>query len=505
MKTIVNFLDHSLRRFPNKPIYHLSPTSVITYEQFGKEISKFQCLLQRNKINKGDVCIVVGDNSPKLGALFCAMFKEGCIVVPTYLKQHQDIKMHMIREIQPKIIFNSGASLKNNIPLSNIIELNHETVQIDASHHNFQNHILEPNDVATILYTSGTSGTPKGVMLTHENIVSNIVSINEKFGSSLSNLTEEDVCVSFLPMNHCYGLVCEYLYMLYKGASMHINTDLTKLVLDFRTYNPTILCAVPRLFQMIYKGIPIKNTEYLPFGSYINNFLKEKTFGKRIRHATCGGAAIDSQLLKYFHTMDLPIYQGYGSTETSPMVTLNAGTENIYGSVGKVLECNQIKFVNDEIWVSGSNVSRGYFKHTSDSFVLDSSDNKYWYKTGDTGHMENEYLFIDGRLSETYKLSNGKFVNPAEIEGILGRLRCVKQSIVFSLDGDQNMALIVSDESVDKVNMEIKKLKLHIKGYEFPTKIVVIKENFDQELLTQKQSLKRKQILEKYMNKILNA
>jgi len=402
-------------------------------------------------------------------------------------------------EVQPKIIFNSGSSLKT----TDIVELNHETIQINESFHNFENYEPRSNDLATILYTSGTSGLPKGVMLTHENIISNIISIDKKFGDSSSNLTEEDICVSFLPTNHCYGLVCEYLYMLSKGASMHINTDLTKLVSDFKTYNPTVLCSVPRLFQMIHKGMPIKNTKYLPFSSLINNLLKEKTFGKRIRHATCGGAPIDNELLNFFHMINLPIYQGYGSTETSPMMTLNAGTENIYGSVGQVLDCNKIKFVNDEIWVSGSNVSQGYFKHESESFILDSNDNKYWYKTGDTGHMENDYLFIDGRLSETYKLSNGKFVNPAEIEGLLGRLKCVKQSMVFTLDGNQNIALIVSDESENKVNTEIQKLKLHIKGYEFPTRIVVVKESFDQDLLTQKQSLKRKQILEKYIDKII--
>jgi long-chain acyl-CoA synthetase len=423
------------------------------------------------------------------------MFKQGCVAVPTYLKQRCEDKHHIIRETQPKIIFNTGE--KMNI-LSSCVELNHETLVVNDSYSKLNEQNIEPYDLATILYTSGTSGKPKGVMLTHSNIVSNIEAIDKRFSDGICTIDEHDKCVSFLPMNHCYGLVCEFLYMTMKGSSMYINKNLLQLKSDFVSYNPTVLCAVPRLFQMIHNKMPIQNSTYLSFaGRRVSNFLKSQVFGKNLRHATCGGAPIDKELLRYFYTMDLPIYQGYGTTETSPMATLNSGTSNSYGSVGKVLDGVKIKLSEtNEIMISGPNVSSGYFGHRSNSFVRENETN--WYLTGDIGHFENDYLYIDGRESNTYKLANGKFVNPEEIEGILCRIPYISQCMVFTPDGISNMAIIVSNESENKIRQSVEKLKSHIKGYEFPTKFIIVKEPFNQDLLTQKQSLKRKLVLKEY-------
>lgn len=500
MKNIYNLLEQTLIKFPNRPIYHMSPTSVITYDQFGKDVRKFQCLLQRNNIKKGDKCVIIGDNSPRLGALMFAMFKQGCIAVPTYLKQRVEDKEHIVRETQPKIIFNTGESIKS--PLSSHIELNHETVCIDDTYCKIQEQNIDSGDLATILYTSGTSGLPKGVMLTNLNIVSNLMSIDKRFDNPICKVDEHDKCVSFLPMNHCYGLVCEFLYMTMKGSSMHINTNLLQLKSDFATYNPTVLCAVPRLFQMIHSKMPIQNSTYLSFaGKRVSNFFRSQVFGNSLRHATCGGAPIDKELLRYFYTLNLPIYQGYGATETSPMATLNSGILNVFGSVGQPLDGVEIKFSESgEIMISGENVSQGYYMHQSNQFVIE--DNKVWYKTGDLGHFENEYLYIDGRESNTYKLANGKFVNPEELEGILCRIPYITQCMVFTADGISNTAIIVSQESENKIKKCIDDLKSHIKGYEFPTKFIIIKEPFKQDLLTQKQSLKRKLVLKEFENLI---
>lgn len=496
MKNIYNLLEQTLIKFPKRPIYHMSPTSTITYEQFGKDVRNFQCLLQCNDVKKGDKCVIIGDNSPRLGALMFAMFKQGCVAVPTYLKQRTEDKEHIVRETQPKIIFNTGDSIKAQ--LSSSIELNHETVFIDDANCTIQEQTVNPDDLATILYTSGTSGKPKGVMLTNLNIVSNLEAIDKRFDNDMCKVDEYDKCVSFLPINHCYGLVCVFLYTAMKGSSMHINTNVSQLKSDFTTYNPTILCSVPRLFQMIHSKMPIQNSTYLSFtGKRVNNFLKSQVFGNSLRYATCGGAPIDKELMKYFYTLDVPINQGYGSTETSPMATLNSGSLNVYGSVGKPLDGVEIKISESgEIMISGPNVSSGYYMHQSDSFVEE--DNKFWYKTGDLGHFENDYLYIDGRESNTYKLANGKFVNPEELEGILCRIPYITQCMVFTVDGISNTAIIVSQESENKIKQCIEKLKFSIKGYEFPTKFIIIKEPFNQDLLTQKQSLKRKLVLKEF-------
>jgi len=497
MKTIYNLLDKTIKRFPKNPIYHLTPTSYITYDDFSKEIKKFEYILQKNNIKKGDKCVIISDNSPKTGALLYSMFKRGVIAVPTYLKQRTIDKEHIISETKPKLIFNTGEAIKNY----DGIELNHEKICIDTYiHEKLYEENIESSDIATILYTSGTSGKPKGVILTNENIVSNLEAIDKKFNGNLCELSEEDKCVSFLPINHCYGLTCEYLYMTMKGSSMYINKNVLNLKNDFLTYNPTILCAVPRLFQMIYKKMPIQKSTYLLFGgNIVKNLLKQQVFGKNIKHATCGGAPIDKELLKYFYTLNLPIYQGYGSTETSPMITLNSSFENMFGSVGKSLDGVTVKLSsNGEIMVSGLNVSSGYFLNKSDSFVEENG--KKWYMTGDLGHFKDNFLFIDGRHSSTYKLSNGKFVNPEELENIICRIPNVVQCMVFSMDGISNSAIIVTNESENKIKNAIDKLKTHIKGYEFPTKLILINEPFDQEFLTQKQSLKRREIFKKFFN-----
>lgn len=501
MRTVYGFLEKSLKLFPNRPIYHMSPTSTMTYGEFGKEVDKFQHLLQSRGIKKGDKCVIIGNNSPKHGALIYAMLKNGVISVPTYLNQSIDDKLHIIKEIKPKIIFNTGHSICKT-HLFDTTEINHEKIVIDDDYCQKVEQYVEPKDVATILYTSGTSGKPKGVILTHENITTNIESIDRIFNSGNLHVDEYDKCVSFLPANHCYGLTCEYLYMTSKGGSMKINTNPFDLQKDFLTYNPTILCAVPLLFQRIHKKIPIQKYTYLSFaGSRVCEFLKSRIFGKELKHATCGGAPIDKELLKYFHQLGVPIFQGYGTTEASPMITLNAGTRNKYGSVGRVLDCNKIMFSeNGEIMVSGTNISQGYYKHDSQSFV--EIDGNHWYKTGDLGHLEGEYLFIDGRESNTYKLANGKFVNPEEIEGMLCRIPEISQCMVFTPDGLINMAIVVSNESEYTIIQCVNKLKSRMKGYEFPTKFIVVKEPFDQKFLTQKQSLKRKLVLKEFEDKL---
>lgn len=137
MKNIYNLLEQTLSKFPKRPIYYTTPTSFMTYEEFGRDVKKFQCLLQRNGVSKGDKCVIISDNSPKMGALMYAMFNHGCIAVPTYIKQRLDDKKHIIKETQPKIVFNTGESIKPT-SASTHMELNHEKIHIDDSYFQYR-------------------------------------------------------------------------------------------------------------------------------------------------------------------------------------------------------------------------------------------------------------------------------------------------------------------------------------------------------------------------------
>ena len=493
MKTLFHLLENSLSKYHNLPIFHTNTNSTITYEKFMKNVRKFEYVLQTNNIKKGDKCIVIGNNSPTLGALYHAMFRNGAIVVPTYSNQQENVKVHMINETKPKIVFNTGNSLSSKFSQHKFHEINHETSQINNQHFLYKYIDIDEQDLAAILYTSGTSGLPKGVKLTHLNIMSNIESIDRSIGNNNWNITKDDKSVMFLPFNHSYGL-SGFNYMIKKGASMYINNDPTQLINDFKTYNPTLLFAVPRLFQMIYQKLPIQNMDYVPY--IFKYLLTKQLFGSELKYATCGGAFLDPKLLQTFHNLNVPIFQGYGTTEASPMIALNNGKNNKYKSVGKILDCNKVKFVNDEIWVSGNNVSSGYYNIDSDSFVTE--EEKTWYKTGDTGYIENEYLYITGRISETYKLSNGKFVNPSEVENILCRSSKIKQCMVYTLNGIDNEVLVATDYSKQEIEETIKQLENQMKGYDVPKKVRIV-DQFDPKFMTQKQSLKRNEILKEYV------
>lgn len=493
MKTIHTLLDQTLVKFSSRPLYHLSPISVMTYGEFGKEVRKFEYFLQQKNINKGDRCLIVANNSPKMGALLYALNAQGCVAVPIYPGQKLQEKQSIVNKIKPRIIFNTSTSLNNN---AMTLEINHESIVINDQFGKITQRTILPSDLALIINTSGTSGEAKGVMLTNSNVVSSVEAINESFSGEYT-LNEFDKSVQFLPLQHCFGLG-EFYRMTGKGASIHINQHITQLVQDFSQYNPTVMCGVPRLFQMIHNKMPIHNSKYLPFvGNHVLNYFKSKIFGKNLRYAICGGAYIDKQLLQYFDTLGLEIFQGFGSTETSAVATLNSNMSNLYGSVGKALPGVELKIAHDkEIWVSGPNVANGYLDCESDQFV--NFNGKMWYATGDTGYINNDYLFVNGRKSSTYKLSNGKFVNPEKLEAILCSIPEISQCMIFSPDGVTNCAIIVSDQSKSTVESKANKLKPHFNGYDFPTKFIISNEPFTQEFLTPKQSLKRNLILEKF-------
>jgi long-chain acyl-CoA synthetase len=263
---------------------------------------------------------------------------------------------------------------------------------------------------------------------------------------------------------------------------------------DLHIYNPTILCAVPKLFQSIYSKINYIPTQYVKYSPYLKNKIKTSIFGKNFRFATVGGASISKELLEFYETLDIQLYQGYGMTETSPMVSLNVPNSNRIGSVGKILDCNKVIIdpISSEISVTGDNVMHGYYLHDQVNSL---------YRTGDIGSVVDGYLYITGRIKEQYKLSNGKFVNPTQIEDILSTLPSIKQIMICAHKNQEyNVALCVSDSSSDIVMKEILSISHKLKKYEIPKKIIVIKEPFTIEngMLSAKYSLRRHNIILRY-------
>jgi len=511
--TIWNTLVHSVGLFGNRPIFWTSPNSYIKYNQFYDKITSFSQLLEMINIQKGDKVMLTGPNSINWAAVNYAILSKGGVVVPTFANQSDNILDHMLKTTNAKLLFNSSGKKIGN----NIMEFNHENI-LDTTNitpsENFKHVNIDPSSTAYILFTSGTSGLPKGVPLTHTNILSNIEATKTVFKN---NFSEHDKYVSFLPWNHCYGLNCELNYMMSTGASTYINTNIKNVMSDIQQHNPTGLCTVPKFLHQVRNKI--NKIEQLPtfMKPYVNPYIKRRVFGKNIKFCTVGGSHISKDDILFYKNLGLDIYQGYGTTECSPMISLNGPNGNKIGSVGKILHCNNIQIQhNDEynelidenmynthignILVSGSNVMKdGYLHNAKESIVYTGLGMRY--NTGDIGYIKDDYLYIVGRNKDQYKLSNGKFINPTDIENELLKISEIDQVLVYpSKNGKYNKAIIVSSHSYETIQHKINNMNNELKKYEIPQEMIVTDEQFttDNNMLTQKQSMIRSRIIKKY-------
>lgn len=502
-----------------RPLFHINAYDSLKYNDIYHNSLKFKHFLQTSGVKKGDNVMVLGNGSPQWASLLYATNSIGAILVPTFEEQQDHIKSHIINQTKPKIIFNSTKDSAVKLSQHKFIECNHEVMSFNS---NFPLICPEPdldlNNTAVILYTSGTSGLPKGVPLTNLNILSNIEAVSNCANNGIDNVEPSDKFVSFLPWNHCYGLNCELNSIVLNGASLYRNNDLLKLRSDILTHNPTILCTVPRLFQLMHKKISW--TEKIPqlVKPIINPIIKTKLFGKNLRYCTVGGSAMPQNLIDFFEGYNVKIFQGYGTTEASPMISLNSSINLKRGSVGKVLDYNEVlinpvedtehdnalKLFNNgspvgEILVRGTNLMTNYYGYdNTESFVVINGVN--YYRTGDIGYLEDDYLFITGRIKEQYKLSNGKFVNPSEVESVLLTIPEIQQVVVFGKDADHNSAIIVTNSSEQVIRNKINAMSNQMKKYEVPKHLILTTDPFTTEngLLTQKKSQKREIIIKKY-------
>lgn len=414
---------------------------------------------------------------------------------------------------------------------------------------------VQSKDLATIIYTSGTTGTPKGVMLSHQNILSNVIASIPSFPP-----VENSRALSFLPLNHIFERMVTYIYLM-KGTSIYYAEGLETIAENLREVKPHLFTTVPRLLEKIYDRIMSKGMELTGIKKKLffwahdlankyeinknqgisynmqlamaNKLVFKKWregLGNELRCIISGGAACQVRLIRIFTAAKIPIMEGYGLTETSPVISVNRYEEKgrMFGTVGPLLANVEVKIAEDgEILCKGPNVMMGYYKRpelTADS-IKDG-----WYYTGDIGMMvENEFLKITDRKKELFKTSGGKYVAPLPIENKLKESIFVEQVMVVGAEKKYVGALIVPSFSNLKDWLRQKKIPftsnediiLHHEVLELYKELV---ESFNKffnhveqikrfELLpnewsvesgemTPKLSLKRKVVLEKYRDSI---
>jgi long-chain acyl-CoA synthetase len=328
------------------------------------------------------------------------------------------------------------------------------------------------DDLATIIYTSGTTGEPKGVMLTHRNLVSNLID-----SSGHLEVGEQDTVLSVLPLSHVFERQAMYMY-LYHGMAVYFAESLQTVGTNLQEVRPTILVGVPRLFEKIYQRIQEHAAaagkfaetllawsvsvarEYahhfndhtpLPATLKVQHALAAKlvfskwrqAFGGRIRLLLSGGAALSEDLASIYIGAGIPIIQGYGLTETSPVISASTFEDYRIGTVGKAIPHVEIRIADDgEIEVRGPNVMRGYYNKPEETRASFTDDG--WFKTGDIGRIDSDgYLRITDRKKELFKTSGGKYIAPAPIEEAIKRSRFVNQVVLVGAERKFPAALVV--------------------------------------------------------------
>ena len=504
----------------------------------------------RKIISKGDKCILLSENRPEWLISDIAIMNAGGVTVPLFTTYSENDYDYIIKDCGPKVCIFSDLEqlkkIKNYIKektiLISIDKIDKKIVSFESIFSDSRNSLeilkesivqynekLIREDLACIIYTSGTTGNPKGVMLSHGGILSNCEGAQEILRSLINK--DPPVFLTWLPLSHSYEHTVQYVQILL-GAKVFYAESLEKLLLNMSIAKPTIMTAVPRFYQNLYtkislnfskqKGIKkflIKHTillgtkilkkEPLSFKQKFANYFCEilvrrkikEQFGGKLKAFVSGGGALDQKVGEFLNSIGLPTLQGYGLTETSPVVSCNIPEKIKIETVGPPFRTNEVKIADDgEILVKGENVMLGYWnkKKETDEVIKEG-----WLHTGDIGEITKDgNLKITDRKKEIIVNLGGDNISPSKIENLLCLNEKIKQSFVYGDKKNYLVALIVTDmeENKNEIQLYIEKLNNDLAIIEKIKKFKLIKEEFTIEngMMTPTLKLKRKTILEKY-------
>ena len=276
-----------------------------------------------------------------------------------------------------------------------------------------------PEELATIMFTSGTTGKSKGVMLSHRNLAENATCLDMK-------IEPGTVIMSVLPIHHAYCLSMDILKALSLGSVICINDSLMRVAKNIKLFEPNMILMVPLMIETLAKKL--EDAAWMPAP-----IVKAKVFGKQFHTICSGGAYLNTAYIDTFKKYGITILQGYGMTECSPVISTNLSWNNKEGSVGKLLPNCEAKTVNEELWVKGSSVMQGYY-HMPQETAETLEDG--WLKTGDLGYVDEDgFVFLTGRKKNLIITPNGENISPEEIENKLGENRLVQEVLVRDSEG----------------------------------------------------------------------
>jgi long-chain acyl-CoA synthetase len=457
-------------------------------------------------LQKGDKVATIAGNRPEWNFVDMAVLQAGAIHVPiyptisesdyNYILNHSGVKFLFIagKEIYRKIehILPGVSSIKGVYSFRETENVKHledllETGRKNPCPENVEaiKATIGTNDLATLIYTSGTTGNPKGVMLSHNNMISNFKAV-----AHIPPCGEEGKAISYLPLCHVYERIMIYLYQ-YTGISVYYAENFTTIADNIRDVKPDILSTVPRLLEKIYDkiigtGRKQKGIKKMIFfwavglglryeldganGWWYETKLKiarklvfskwDAALGGSLKVIVSGGAALQPRLERVFWAAGIPVLEGYGLTETSPIIAVGDFSENgmVFGTVGPVLRDITVNIASDgEILVKGPNVMLGYYGDKA--LTAEAIDAEGWFHTGDIGHVEaGGQLRITGRKKEIFKTSFGKYISPEHIENKFKESAFIDSIMVIGENQKYAAALIVPDFAHLRTWCEIKEI-----------------------------------------------
>jgi long-chain acyl-CoA synthetase len=576
-ENLVEMFERSVKAYGPRELFGIKKSghwTWTTYGEVGKLVEGFRAGLASIGIQRGDRVCIISNNRVEWAVITYACMGLGVAVVPMYEAQlskewlfiandcsavaivtatkeiHEKAKE--LLEKAPSVKHLIGLALPKSDPLSfeALVEAGGKS-PVPSIH-------PEGKETSCLIYTSGTTGNPKGVILSHGNLISNINAVQECFP-----LTGDDRSLSFLPWAHSFGHTCELHCMLSRGASMALCESVDKIVANLAEVRPTVLMSVPRIFNKIYDGVNkqmadkpavvrtlfqaglrastkakrggdlslIEKATLAIADKVVFAKIRDK-FGGRLKYAFSGGSALSKDVAQFIDALGITVYEGYGLTETSPIATANRPGAHRIGSVGQAIPGVKIAIdktkaedgKQGEIMVYGPNVMVGYHNRDQENKEVLVEDGGF--RTGDLGFLDDDgFLYITGRIKEQYKLENGKYVAPAPLEEQLKLSPFVINAMVYGDNRLFNVALIVPDlDAVKKwadtqgitagdpaklldnsrvkemLKDEVDKASSSFKGFERIKKIAITPEDFTTQngMLTPSLKVKRRVVWQKF-------
>lgn len=467
----------------------------VTWKEMADLTSRWQQGLKKENLAEGDRVAVQLKNSIEWIAFEQAALGLGLVVVPLYVddradnvayilhdagvkvlfvnddKQWQDVSVHINEDSQLKRVIVLNPNKPNPEQQDQILRAVENWLPDEPSH--LQERGGEPTKLATIVYTSGTTGRPKGVMLSHRNILTDTESLLKQIGIDDPHTLE---FLSFLPLSHMYERTIGYYVPMMAGAKVSFARSVQQLAEDFQTIKPTIIVTVPRIFERFYDKMQQKLSKqsivarsifrlavhvgwknfkfkqrtawYSPI-TIINPLLQkiiatkvQQLLGGRLRLAASGGAALPETVARTFVGLGINVFQGYGMTESSPAVAMNSFNLNIPDSVGEIMPGVELRIAeNDELQIKGDVVMLGYWNnHQATSEVMTADG---WLRTGDKARIENRVVYITGRIKDILIMSNGEKIPPVDMESAITLEQEFEQALIVGEGKSYLSALVV--------------------------------------------------------------